>query len=321
MEYPFFLEVLNMKDINIIQQKDLDGNFFTIENKKVQIKLSQNDNNQLTMQPDGLYYGQIAPPDVRNQFVDAINGDDNNPGSLQKPLKTITKAIQRVPARTTLNTICLKEEQTHEFNSMVSVYSDIIFYPYGPNLDRVEAIWNSPTTGWTCAAAKEYVDYRPTIKFNRHFTAPSLGGYTPASIDLNNARLKFFGMNIISPDVTGAVNQNNWWNAAIFGTGDIMLVECKIDNSNSGDLKWHLISTHDGSISFRVFQSDVVSSKPENYIFSSMMPLTVQFSDRTEFTHSSGLIWRGATPKEIWSKLVSGALEPRLMSPNYITIV
>ena len=84
MEYPFFLEVLNMKDINIIQQKDLDGNFFTIENKKVQIKLSQNDNNQLTMQPDGLYYGQMAPPDVRNQFVDAINGDDNNPGSLQK---------------------------------------------------------------------------------------------------------------------------------------------------------------------------------------------------------------------------------------------
>ena len=316
-----FLEVLNMKDINIIQQKDLDENFFTIENKKVQIKLSQNDSNLLTMRPDGLYYGQIAPPDVRNQFVDAINGDDNNCGSLQEPLKTITKAIQRVPSRTISNTIHLKEEQTHEFNSMVNVQSNIDFYPYGPNLDRVEAIWNSPTTGWPCVAAKEYVDYRPTIKFNRHFTAPNLGGYTPASIYLNNAQLRFFGMNIISPDVTGAVNSNNWWNAAIFGTGEIELMECKIDNSNSGDSKWHLISTHGGSISFRDWQSDVVSSKPENYIFSSMMPLTAQFYDRTEFTHSSGLIWRGSTPKEIWSKSISGALEPRLMSPNYITNV
>ena len=310
-----------MKDITIIQQKDLDGNFFTIENKKVQIKLSQDDTNLLTTRPDGLYYGQIAPPDIRNQFVDAINGDDNNPGSLQEPLKTITKAIQRVPARTIFNTIWLKEEQTHEFNSIVDVSSNIVFYPYGPNFDSVEAIWNSPTTGWTCTAAKEYVDYRPTIKFNRHFTAPNLGGYTPASIHLNSVQLKFFGMNIISPDVTGAVSKNNWWNAAIFGTGEIMLAECKIDNSNSGDLKWHLISTHDGSISFRDWNSDVVSSKPENYIFSSMMPLTAQFYDRTEFTHSSGLIWRGSTPKEIWSKLVSGALEPRLMSPNYITNV
>lgn len=310
-----------MKDINIIQQKDLDGNFFTIENKKVQIRLSQDDSNLLTMQPDGLYYGQFAPPDVRNQFVDAINGDDNNPGSLQKPLKTITKAIQRIPSRSISNTICLKEEQTHEFNSMVGVSSDIDFYPYGPNFDRIEAIWNSSTTGWHCTAAKEYVDYRPTIKFNRHFTAPSLSGYTPASIYLNKAQLKFYGMNIISPDVTGAVNQNNWWNAAIFGTGEITLAECKIDNSNSGALKWHLISTHDGSISFRDLRSDVASSKPENYIFSSMMPLTAQFYDRTEFTHSSGLIWRGTTPKEIWSKLVSGALEPRLMSPNYITNV
>ena len=310
-----------MKDINIIQQKDLDGNFFTIENKKVQIRLSQSDSNLLTMRPDGLYYGQFAPPDVRNQFVDAINGDDNNPGSLQKPLKTITKAIQRIPSRSISNTICLKEEQTHEFNSMVGVSSDIDFYPYGPNFDRIEAIWNSSTTGWHCTAAKEYVGYRPTIKFNRHFTAPNIAGSTPASIYLNKAQLKFFGMNIISPDVTGAVNQNNWWNAAIFGTGEITLAECKIDNSNSGALKWHLISTHDGSISFRDLRSDVASSKPENYIFSSMMPLTAQFYDRTEFTHSSGLIWRGTTPKEIWSKLVSGALEPRLMSPNYITNV
>ena len=310
-----------MKDINIIQQKDLDENFFTIENKKVQIKLSQDSNNLLTMQPDGLYYGQIAPPEIRNQFVDAINGNDNNPGTLQEPLKTITKAIQRIPFRTLSNSIYLKEEQTHEFNSMVGVSSDIGFYPYGPNFDSIEAIWNSATTGWTCAAAKEYVDYRPTIKFNRHFTAPNLAGSTPASINLSSAQLKFFGMNIISPDVTGAVNQNNWWNAAIFGTGEIGLTECKIDNSNSGDFKWHLISTHGGSISFRDWQSDVVSSKPENYIFSSMMPLTAQFYDRTEFTHSSGLTWRGTTPKEIWSKLVSGALEPRLMSPNYITNV
>lgn len=58
--------------------------------------LSKTAGNRIEARDDGIGVWDTAPPDLRYQYVDAINGDDNNSGSKGSPLRTVAKAISRI---------------------------------------------------------------------------------------------------------------------------------------------------------------------------------------------------------------------------------
>lgn len=76
-------------------------------NKKQFMTLSKDKGNLLELRNDGMYYGIQAPPNLSNLYVDAIGGDDNNPGTRERPFKTLDKALWVTPSALS-NTIWLK---------------------------------------------------------------------------------------------------------------------------------------------------------------------------------------------------------------------
>lgn len=53
------------------------------------IGISSQPGNLLQMRDDGIYYGIQARPDLANLFIDGQRGNDSNPGTWDKPLRTL----------------------------------------------------------------------------------------------------------------------------------------------------------------------------------------------------------------------------------------
>lgn len=109
--------------------------------------VSKTSGNLLQQYEDGLYYGITPPADVTNLYVDAVNGVDQNPdtvqgaGTREKPLRTIAYAMKLKPANTNSN-IYLHEGQEHvlkrsECNSKTMDELSLVFVSYGPNTDYI----------------------------------------------------------------------------------------------------------------------------------------------------------------------------------------
>ncbi|WP_167385996.1 hypothetical protein [Xenorhabdus miraniensis] len=60
------------------------------------VALSPDDGNLLSLRSNGVYYGQQSSANVSKLYVDSVGGDDKNPGSQEKPLKTLATAIYKV---------------------------------------------------------------------------------------------------------------------------------------------------------------------------------------------------------------------------------
>lgn len=314
-----------MSDLMIVQKGDLNPSVFANNNTQNQggigLRLSGEQGNLLSARPDGLYYGTIAPADVRVQFVDAVNGNDNNAGAIDNPLKTINHAIQRLPVGTLDNVIYIKEQQIHDVEYSLWVNASFRLEGYGPNTDAVEAVWNTLATGWTSRAAVEYEPYRPTVRFTYHFSPVNLAGITAMSWWLRGgAKVVFLGINIQVPNPISPTGNNLSWRGIIWGDGYVELQECKVFNGNSGETTWHLIDTHDSDLNVFVRNCDLESNDPLHFVFHIGEFLTANFDDRiTSRSHPSGLTWRATTPKEVWKASVNGAKPPQLVSPNYHT--
>jgi hypothetical protein len=79
---------------------DLTGDIYIYTNRKSLIggaAISKDANNLIQMRADGLYYGTVAPEEIRVMYVDAVNGNDSNAGSLAAPVKTIREVVNRGP--------------------------------------------------------------------------------------------------------------------------------------------------------------------------------------------------------------------------------
>ncbi|MEO2220059.1 MAG: hypothetical protein ABGW55_00685 [Nitrosopumilus sp.] len=86
------------------------------------IQITQNFSSQLKTINNALYTGMN-----RTFYVDAINGDDNNPGTNDAPFKTIKKAIDSVPVGG-FGTIILQNSQTHIINTWIEVKNKSIYF-------------------------------------------------------------------------------------------------------------------------------------------------------------------------------------------------
>lgn len=81
------------------------------------VKLSTDSGNLLTLRDNGLYYGTTAAADVTNLYVDPVAGDDSNPGTRVLPLKTLQTAVNKVRADQS-STIHLRAGQEFYFTGI-----------------------------------------------------------------------------------------------------------------------------------------------------------------------------------------------------------
>lgn len=62
------------------------------------VKLSTDYGQQLQLRENGLFYGIVAPADIANLYCN-INGDDENEGTEEKPLKSLDGALKKIADR------------------------------------------------------------------------------------------------------------------------------------------------------------------------------------------------------------------------------
>ena len=183
--------------------------------------ISADAGNLLSCRADGLYYGTAAPADVVNQYVDPIKGDDNNVGTRLSPLRTIKRAIDRLPSNTSGNNIHLEESAVHIWYSSWNRVADvgIIFRTYGPNTDNAKLLWTAQGTpswawhGWEFAP-------RATINFvadNTWFVDPTKK-YGQCIQGNSYTNVIFYGIRLVNGGSTGTLQTTNvQWNGVFTG--------------------------------------------------------------------------------------------------------
>lgn len=107
---------------------------------------SKDPGNLLQVRPDGLYYGVEAPDDIREMYVDAVNGDDSNPGTREAPMQTLRECFLRGPAGVNRD-VYLFEGQEHVVLANVNAGDNttvrggiVSMYPYGPVSDNLPPV-------------------------------------------------------------------------------------------------------------------------------------------------------------------------------------
>lgn len=154
------------------------------ENGSVGIKLSNREGNLLQLGDDGLYYGIKPAKNLRDLYIDAVNGIDQHPdevegaGTKAKPLRTI-KYADKISLSGTSRTYWLHTEQEHiqdvsEEFGFTQGY--ILMRPYGSAFDEANAIaegdhneayiricnnGKAPIIKFTGLETKEYPPFNP----------------------------------------------------------------------------------------------------------------------------------------------------------------
>lgn len=98
--------------------------------------LSSHSGNLLQVREDGLYYGMKQEPKYESLYVDAQRGNDDNPGTIEQPLRTLVKALT-LPTRPGDRNIYLYHGQRHQVRNDGYLYvsgGKIQIFIYGPNL-------------------------------------------------------------------------------------------------------------------------------------------------------------------------------------------
>lgn len=136
-------------------------------------RLSSDANNLIQMRPDGIYYGTVAPAEIVNMYVDPINGNDSNIGSINFPVQTIGAVVDRGPSGVDRN-IYLKEQQDHWVDPQYAKAfrgGIWVLLPYGPLSDALP-----PVAGDSKFMQVAAIALMPTIRSRPMYTAPPDAG-------------------------------------------------------------------------------------------------------------------------------------------------
>lgn len=207
-----------------------------------QVKISPDAGNLLEKRENGLYYGIQAPADLSGLFVDAVNGDDNNPGTKAQPFKTLDKALTISPEQLT-NTIYLKsltpeQKKTHcyyvskRYNIRGGASRSIRAWgdPWvdGDQRPRLRAI----ATGGRSEPSHHTGMVRPPIRFKwfnvkfGQLDKMVMGGFALH----DNSRIVFDGMEIHMdqvPDVN-LIHPYTEYHSIVLLNGQVSYVGCKV---------------------------------------------------------------------------------------------
>lgn len=107
--------------------------------------------NLIQLKPDGLFAALAAAPNLQNQYVSSSTGNDSNDGTRAAPLKTLLRAIEKLPDNTAGNIWLLEGDvfpvktasdpaswgaASSNFGTPISTGSRVItIAPYGPQTD------------------------------------------------------------------------------------------------------------------------------------------------------------------------------------------
>lgn len=107
--------------------------------------------NLIQVKPDGLYAALAAAPNLQNQYVSSSTGNDANDGTRASPLKTLVRAIEKLPNNTSGNIWLLEGDvfpirgsgdpttwgtTINYFGTPIGTGSRVVtIYPYGPQTD------------------------------------------------------------------------------------------------------------------------------------------------------------------------------------------
>ena len=172
----------------------------------VDVKLSNASGNLLQKRDDGLYYGIEPPANLKNLYVDAVNGVDQHPddvvgaGTREKPLKTIEYAIS-LGGGGTARSILLKENQDHIFKSYILVPSGrLTIGVYGDTYASLMATNQYDT--WSVGRELFNRGLTPRIKFVGVNNNKYVNGFTHSSLERmaisSNTYVKFYHITIIN---------------------------------------------------------------------------------------------------------------------------
>lgn len=177
----------------------------------LQPTLSAAPGNLLQVKEDGFYYGIEPPKELKNLYVDAVNGVDNHPddvpnsGTKEKPLRTLKYALSIAKAGTNRN-VFLHTEQTHEISATQKAIlkSGVCsLYPYGEAYDTALEQANHVTKG----AWKQIIDdgSAPVILFQGVSIEPYTSLKSYSVINFTCLELAFGGQ----LQMSGMILRNN----------------------------------------------------------------------------------------------------------------
>ena len=276
--------------------------------------------NLLQCRSDGLYYGIAPPEDLVNQYVDPVNGSDSNAGTRAAPLRTIIRAIDRLPEAVVGAYIHLHESAIHYMKSSDRRWlnKSVTFRPYGNATDIAQATWNHPQNlwawfGWATAprAVIEFV-------FDRQYdgnTSQVIG----VAIDLNAAAtMTFEGVVLKAPNLPSNLQPIvPHWNCCLTGNGIYKITDCDLVGFST-TIPLFATASH---WSFKVV---IINPYAENtgtlfrLIAGGVANVEVYSRGLTPGNSNQGLPWHPASVATSVVRKVTERLPVAPQSPNYI---
>ena len=272
---------------------------------------------QADLQPDGtckIYYGIEPPANLKNQYVDPINGNDSNSGTRASPLRTIVHAIDRLPTGSRAS-IHLEESTQHYWKSTDrrSIDKTIYFYTYGSGTDAAQAAWNADLSGWP------WFGWQNAPKAAIEFIHDGLigdsepGKHKAGQVDvLNGYSAIFAGVKFKTPPDINMTNQP-LWRAAMTGNGDIILTDCAVD----ADQLPLFSSSPDQQPRITLDVVDVVGAAPL-FVLGSGGKITVAAYERPAGTaNPQGFLFNNGASIASYSSKVQNRSTAVPVSPNF----
>lgn len=276
--------------------------------------------NLLQCRADGLYYGIAPPAELVNQYVDPINGNDANAGTRASPLRTIIKAIDKLPEAVVGAYIHLHESATHYMKSSDrrDLNKSVNFRTYGNATDIAQATWSHPQNlwawyGWATSprAVIEFV-------FDRQFEG-NASQVIGVAIDLNaSATMNFDGVVLKAPSLPSNLQTAvPHWNCCLTGNGIYRITDCDLVGFST-TTPLFATATH---WSFKVVMSHPYAENAGT-LFSLMAGgvanVEVYSRGLTPGNSNQGLPWHLASDATSVVGKVTGRLPVAPQSPNYI---
>ena len=188
------------------------------------IPISKDSGNMIQVRDDGIYYGVVAPADIRVHYISSTLGDDRNDGSKKSPIRTINEAAKRIAARNVGGSYALRLRAGETFplssiawlgegkiNLSLEYYDDAIF----GELRSRQGWWPQADTRLN----------RPTVVFDTYLEG---GIVNPSAISCGDAgSLIFNGVSAVFANSAGKTTGGGWflyWSTMDFIGSDIELL-------------------------------------------------------------------------------------------------
>lgn len=243
-------------EVNIASNNAININ----QKGELEVRLSKEPDNLLRLRDDGLYYG--TKPTLANMYVDYKNGSDSNAGTIEKPFKTVGKALSEVKRGTVGTRIHLKENQHHYFREtksndyLTSVAGSVLILPYGEKKKELEKDWLSNHTGRVTVepveASEAYAPYLPTLVFRGSaFVLPNDAPYKALEMfDIfEGVNAEFRGIIFDCEDTADVSNgADGWLTSALTGKGEVVLSCCTVKQRDIERGHFYIANSATGSL-------------------------------------------------------------------------